>query len=51
MQLTDEMLGAARDKLVTIRDHSTLIRAAELLSDGTDLIAVCNPANTLVGVI
>jgi len=51
MVLSDESLSAARERLVTIPDDATLLDAAGRLSAGIDLIAVCNSANTLVGVI
>lgn len=45
------LLSAAREKLVTIGDRAPLIEAANLLAAGTELVMVCDPAGTLVGVI
>lgn len=45
------MLQAAREKLVTVADDARLIEAAKLLSNGTDLVVVCDAKGTLQGVV
>jgi signal-transduction protein with cAMP-binding, CBS, and nucleotidyltransferase domain len=47
----DRLLPDARERLVMIGDQSPLIEAAKLLEAGTDLVMVCDAADTLVGVI
>lgn len=47
----EQLLPAARARLVTITDDAPLLEAARLLHDGTDLIVVCETGGTLVGVI
>ncbi len=51
MMLVEKLLSQARARLVTISDGAPLIEAARLLRVGTDIVAVCNQANTLAGVI
>jgi len=46
-----EILGPARERLVTIADTATLIDAAKLLVSGTDLVIVCDGAGVLRGVV
>ena len=45
------LLPIARSRLVTLADDAPLIRAAELLRSGTDILVVCNAENVLRGVI
>ena len=49
--LVDEMLDAARARLVTIADEARLIEAAKLLTSGTDIIVVCDRDDVLQGVV
>jgi CBS domain-containing protein len=49
--LVEQLLPAARKKLVTIADDAPLIQAAKLLRVGTDLVVVCGSAGFLSGVI
>ncbi len=51
MTLVENLLPIARGRLVAILDDKPLIDAARLLRVGTDIIAVCNSAGTLAGVI
>ncbi|MHA6692721.1 CBS domain-containing protein [Devosia sp. A449] len=45
------LLPAARERLVTIAEDAPLIKAAQLLRSGTDILAVCNSSGVLLGVI
>ena len=45
------ILPAAQRRLVTIADRAPLLQAARRLGAGTDLLAVCNEAGCLVGVL
>lgn len=47
----EEMLEAARERLVTIAADARLIDAAKLLSSGTDLVIVCDSEGVLQGVV
>ena len=47
----ENMVGAAREKLVAIADDATLIEAAKLLTSGTDLVIVCDSEGVLQGVV
>lgn len=47
----EELLPAARKRLVTIRHDASLREAAGLLLPGTDLIVVCGVGGAMVGVI
>jgi len=47
----EQLLPAARARLVTIAADATLLEAARLLRADTDLVAVCGDAGTAVGVI
>lgn len=47
----EQLLPVARARLVVIADDASLIEAARLLRAGTDLVAVCGIAGTVVGVI
>lgn len=47
----EQLLPAARARLVTITDDAPLIEAAKLLSAGTDLVVVCGSGSAVVGVI
>jgi len=49
--LVENLLPAARERLVTIADDAPLIQAAKLLRKGTDLVVVCGSAGLLAGVI
>ena len=49
--LVEQVLNAARARLVTITDDAPLLDAARLLCAGTDLIVVCRADGTIVGVI
>lgn len=49
--LIERLLPIARSRLVTLADDAPLIRAAELLRSGTDILAVCNAEGILLGVI
>jgi CBS domain-containing protein len=46
-----EMVPAARERLVTIGDDAPLIEAAGLLSAGTDIVLVCTDGGALAGVV
>lgn len=47
----EQLLPVARARLVMVADGASLIEAARLLRAGTDLVAVCGIAGTVVGVI
>ena len=47
----ENMVEAAREKLVAIADDATLIEAAKLLTSGTDLVIVCDSEGVLQGVV
>jgi CBS domain-containing protein/DNA-binding CsgD family transcriptional regulator len=47
----DELLPAARKRLVTIAEDTSLIEVAGLLHRGTDLVVVCRTDGMLVGVV
>lgn len=47
----EQVLTAARARLVTITDDAPLIEVARLLRGGTDLVVVCGTSGLLVGVI
>lgn len=47
----EQLLPAARARLVTITEDAPLREAARLLRAGTDLVVVCERGGTLVGVI
>jgi CBS domain-containing protein len=47
----EEMVPAARERLVTIREDARLIEAARLLSAGTDIVLVCTDNGDLAGVV
>ena len=47
----EEMVPAARERLVTIREDAPLIEAAGLLSAGTDIVLVCDDEGRLAGVV
>jgi len=47
----DDMLEAARARLVVIADDAKLIEAARLLTSGTDLVVVRDGAGILQGVV
>ncbi|WDR04054.1 CBS domain-containing protein [Devosia algicola] len=47
----EALLPTARSRLVTLADSAPLIRAAELLRSGTDILVVCNDDGVLLGVI
>lgn len=47
----DILLPSAQARLVTLADDAPLVRAAELLRTGTDILAVCNAGGVLQGVI
>lgn len=47
----EAMLDAACDKLVTVADDVRLIEVARLLTSGADLVAVCDGARILRGVV
>lgn len=47
----EDMLEAARERLVTIADDARLIEAAKLLTSGTDLVVVRDGAGVLQGVV
>ena len=47
----DQLLPAARARLVTIADDAPLHDAARLLQAGTDLVVVCGRSGAMVGVI
>ncbi|MDQ2778886.1 MAG: CBS domain-containing protein [Pseudomonadota bacterium] len=49
--LVEQVLPAARARLVTITENATLREAARLLRAGTDLIVVCGNGGVVVGVI
>jgi CBS domain-containing protein len=49
--LVENLLSAARARLVTVADDAPLVTVAKLLRAGTDLVVVCNPAGLLAGVI
>jgi predicted transcriptional regulator len=46
-----DILPAARARLVTLKDDAPLTRAAHLLGSGTDILAVCGQDGKMVGVI
>lgn len=45
------LLPLARERLITIAEDAPLIKAAQLLRSGTDILAVCNSGGVLLGVI
>ena len=47
----EQLLTAARARLVTIADDAPLVEAARLLHAGTDLVVVCRDDGAMVGVI
>jgi CBS domain-containing protein len=47
----EQLLPAARARLVTIADDASLLEAARLLRAGTDLVVVCGLAGVVVGVV
>lgn len=47
----DGLLAQAHLPMVTLLDSATLIEAAGLLRNGTDLVVVCDTAATLCGVV
>lgn len=47
----EQVLPAARARLVTIAAGASLLEAARLLRAGTDLVVVCGDAGAVVGVI
>lgn len=47
----EQVLTAARARLVTIADDASLIDAARLLHAGTDLVIVCGAGGAVAGVI
>jgi CBS domain-containing protein len=47
----EEMVPAAREQLVTIREDAPLIEAAGLLSAGTDIVLVCTGDGELAGLV
>lgn len=47
----EQLLPAARARLVTIAGDATLLDAARLLRAGTDLVVVCGPTGAVAGVI
>ena len=47
----EQVMEAASVRLVTITDDAPLLDAARLLRAGTDLLVVCGPSGTIVGVI
>ncbi len=49
--LVEQLLPAARARLVTVADDASLLEAARLLRAGTDLVVVCEPGGAVVGVI
>jgi predicted transcriptional regulator len=49
--LVKRLLPEAGNRLVTIPDGAPLIEAAKLLRTGTELVVVCSPAGTVIGVI
>lgn len=49
--LVEQLLPAARARLVTIASDAPLLEAARLLRSGTDLIVVCGNNGVVVGVI
>ncbi len=49
--LVEQLLPAARERLVTIADDASLLEAARLLRAGTDLVVVCGLGGAVVGVI
>lgn len=49
--LVEQLLPAARARLVTITDDAPLIEAAKLLRAGTDLVVVCSSGGVVTGVI
>ncbi len=51
MILIERLLPEARNRLVTVAEDAPLIEAARLLRAGTDIVAVCDSSETLVGVV
>ncbi len=49
--LVEKMLPTLRKRLICIAPTATLLQAARLLDDGTDMILVCGDANRLAGVV
>ncbi len=47
----EQILEAAKTRLVTITDDAPMLDAAGLLRAGTDLVVVCGSSGTTVGVI
>lgn len=49
--LVEQLLPAARARLVMVADNAPLLEAARLLRAGIDLVVVCEPRGAVVGVI
>lgn len=47
----ETLLPVARSRLVTLSDDAPLIRAAQMLRSGTDILAICTVEGKLRGVI
>ncbi len=49
--LVEQVLAVACTRLMTMTDDAPLLAAARLLRAGTDLVVVCGPSGSIVGVI
>ena len=49
--LIDKMMPAVRQRLLCIEPGATLLQAARLLGDGSDMVLVCDNAQHLAGIV